>query len=36
MHEAEICEEMRPFTESGQGIQRMKALVLNLTGKAIQ
>ena len=33
--EAEISEEKRLFTEWGQGIQWMKALVGNSTGKAI-
>ena len=34
--EAEISEEQRLLTEWGQGIQWMKALVRNSTGKAIQ
>ena len=34
--EAEISEEKRLFTEWGPGIQWMKALVRNSTGKAIQ
>ena len=34
--EAEISEEKRLFTEWGEGIQWMKALVRNATGKAIQ
>ena len=34
--EAEISEEKRLFIEWGQGIQWMKALVRNSTGKAIQ